>query len=646
MADPRIDNQFLRTGISHHNSGAVAAALTAYRSALAINPSNGAAGNLLGLAENQLGDDAAALRTFTRTFWCGPGNPDTLNHLAMTMAKTEATPEALQQFKRAVLITPGKAGISLNLARTAKSLGSPGLSFKSFSISAASNPGQFEAWIGLASLSTKLGRHASATEYLETAGQINGHHPLYFFEKARLEIQTDQRDIAAKSLQDCLKVSPLMAEAYNELANILRERDLDLSEIGFRKGLIVAPGMEELWAGYSATLFDCGTVDRAAAAAKIATGLNPGSTIAYNNAAKALTDVGRFDAAVDYTKKALIIAPEDTALNYSEALTALASGRLEDGWKRYFFRRPAQLPISTSKMLPRFDANPKSLRNGRYLILAEQGVGDEIMFASCFAELEALVIDKQIPGAVVECDERLLNLFSRSFPALSFVPRLKEGSLDDARQHYEALRADHGIEYTVLSGSLLKLFRRSLSKFPQHRGYLTPDQNLVEEMGSLLRGPRAAQKRIGISWRSMNAVGHRGSNYPPVEAFGPIFSLPSIEFVNLQYHQPEDGLETIRSKFGVDVTSLQNVDLMNDFDATAALMSRLDAVIAPQIATYCLAGAVGTRCHAVFRGHSWPSFGTDRLPFFPNSRLWVRGPEQTWHDLFDALTAGLKDEWT
>ena len=68
-----------------------------------------------------------------------------------------------------------------------------------------------------------------------------------------------------------------------------------------------------------------------------------------------------------------------------------------------------------------WDGSP--LKEKTLLIYTEQGIGDEIMFASCFEE-----IIEQIGECIVECDKRLIPIFTRSFPKAIFMEHVKEAS--------------------------------------------------------------------------------------------------------------------------------------------------------------------------------------------------------------------------
>jgi hypothetical protein len=61
------------------------------------------------------------------------------------------------------------------------------------------------------------------------------------------------------------------------------------------------------------------------------------------------------------------------------------------------------------------------MRDKRLLVYAEQGLSDQIMFASCLPDLLP-----QVGGCVVECAPRLVPIFRRSFPAARIKPQARD----------------------------------------------------------------------------------------------------------------------------------------------------------------------------------------------------------------------------
>ena len=80
----------------------------------------------------------------------------------------------------------------------------------------------------------------------------------------------------------------------------------------------------------------------------------------------------------------------------------------------------APRPLAAERLAPVWDGS--SLADKTILVYGEQGIGDEIMFASCLPELI-----EQADRCLVACEPRLVPLFRRSFPTATVV------SIDDIR---------------------------------------------------------------------------------------------------------------------------------------------------------------------------------------------------------------------
>src|SRR5262249_42415858 len=147
--------------------------------------------------------------------------------------------------------------------------------------------------------------------------------------------------------------------------------------------------------------------------------------------------------------------------NLAQAL--LARGDLASGWREYeyrFLRRNASEPA-----FPYALWDGSRLDRGMLLLCAEQGVGDEIMFASCIEDALAEA------HCTVECARRLTPLFARSFPGAHVIGRLEHpGDLPS-----DLPRPDRRIAV----GSLPMIFRPDLESFPARRSYLVPDPEQV-----------------------------------------------------------------------------------------------------------------------------------------------------------------------
>jgi tetratricopeptide (TPR) repeat protein len=110
------DNDALNTAISHHQAGRLGLAESGYRSALAREPANLAALQMLGRALLQMNRAADAVPSLQSAVALNPQSPDAVHALAHAMLLCGRTDEAIAYFQRALEIEPSAAGNYCNLA--------------------------------------------------------------------------------------------------------------------------------------------------------------------------------------------------------------------------------------------------------------------------------------------------------------------------------------------------------------------------------------------------------------------------------------------------------------------------------------------------------------------------------------------------
>src|SRR5262249_14112448 len=151
--------------------------------------------------------------------------------------------------------------------------------------------------------------------------------------------------------------------------------------------------------------------------------------------------------------------------------------------------------------------------NKRVLVVAEQGIGDEIMFASMIPDLV-----REAGGGAVECDRRLSGLFGRSFPGTAVIPRRSISSERPA-----------GFDHLRPAGSLRRLYRNSLVECPSRRSYLKPEEAIVAKWKSRLAGLGPGLK-VGISWKGGTKRTRQQARSIPLELWRPILELDGARF--------------------------------------------------------------------------------------------------------------------
>lgn len=395
----------------------------------------------------------------------------------------------------------------------------------------------------------------------------------------------------------------------------------------YLKTLELEPTAFDTASNLGACLADAGHREPALALLCKLVELNPGSAAAWGNLGVASKNLGGVETALRCFNRALEIEPGDARARWNRALSLLGVGNLAEGWAEYEWRwKGSDQCIERQHPQPRWDGSDPAGRT--ILVWMEQGLGDQLVFFSLLRDLLGT-------GAhcLVECEWRLVPLFARSFPGADVVP---------CKDPPDPLTRRPGIDFQIPIGSLARWFRPSLESFPQNHGYLVPDpvragqwRQRLEKLGEGLK--------VGICWRSGMAKGMRSMHYSQLGQWGPILSTPGVHFVKLQYDQCDVEVHDAERQFGTRIHSWNDLDLKDDQDGVAALVSTLDLVISAGTAVDAMAGAVGVPTWVLMRGcgTDWWGLGTDHCPWSPSVRPFQCGAADPWEPVIDRMAGEL-----
>jgi hypothetical protein len=263
-------------------------------------------------------------------------------------------------------------------------------------------------------------------------------------------------------------------------------------------------------------------------------------------------------------------------------------------WRLYENRFATYPKESRNKFITKnfFDKNFDSL--GRAFIFKEQGIGDQILCASVFHE-----IDKKEKVIYLEVDEKLLPVFNRSFKNLKFVTERNRPKSDS-------------YETTFGIASLPSFFRKNVNSFNIERNsFLKSDKNKTSTFRQRLLSDAPLNKICGISWRSKNETIGKYKNLDLIN-LKEILGLQGITFVNLQYNPPLEELKLLEAEHKVRIKNFSEVDLFNDVDSLCSIVDACDFVVTISNVTAHIAGALGKKVFLM-------------VPY-SKGRLWY------WHD--------------
>ena len=430
--------------------------------------------------------------------------------------------------------------------------------------------------------------------------------------------------MAIKIFNDILEFDPNNLSALNSLGRIYHEkRDTKNAEKFFLLALERDGYSYHIVNNIAGFYREEGKNDKAVYYYKKAINLNPNNPYVYNNLSKTFFDLGINEDAKDNSFKALKIKPDDGDIQKTLSFIYLKDHDFEKGWDYFDGRLNLNEFIKKNKNIERLNKKlfrKKILNNSKnkFLIIREQGVGDEILYGSMYGDLL-----KKVENVTIECDPRLLNLFKRSFPKYSnsFV-ELGSISNDD----YELEK----IDYVLYAGSLGRYYRKRLENFT-NEPFLKIDQKKYTEIQSKL-SKYDNKYNIGISWKSFN---NRYASDKSLELgdFKDVFKLPNCNVFNLQYGDVLDEINNFNNKKN-KLMKIEDLDLYNDFEGVAAFLKSLDMFVTISNSTAHLAGSLGVNTilikpdnYALF--HYWNQ-KSNKTPWYScveliNREIFLRG---------------------
>ena len=311
--------------------------------------------------------------------------------------------------------------------------------------------------------------------------------------------------------------------------------------------------------------------DEAESAWKRALQLDSKYTAALNNLALIALHSGDYERCLNLCTKSLDIQPGQTEVFEVRAYVNLMFGRWKEGWEDFEYS-------VGSKCRPHYDTEPywKGEKGIDLLVRGEQGIGDEISFASVLPDAAK---DNRI---TLECDYRLEGLFKRSFKDVEVYGTRRA----ESRGTYT------GHSHRCLIGSLATHYRKAAEDFPGDP-YLVADPVRRFQWRALF--DTLPGKKIGIAWTGGRRTSFTERRSFKLEDWLPILKTDNT-FISLQYKNPQEELDELKAKHGVDVKHYPFATAHKDYDYTAALVAECDLVISATTAIVHLCGALGKEC--------------------------------------------------
>jgi tetratricopeptide (TPR) repeat protein len=336
--------------------------------------------------------------------------------------------------------------------------------------------------------------------------------------------------------------------------------------------------------------------------------LDPNYALAYANASASLVQMSKWDDAEKSAKMALECDSNELNAQLNLAHSYLAKGEWEKGWIEW----DKSLGGKFRKEIVYKDEVKWDGSQGKNLVIyGEQGLGDEIFYASCIPD--AIAISNKV---YIECDKRLETIFKRSFPSAEVYGTRKE---EDARWVDGA-----DINARCAIGGLPQFCRPTSKSFPG-TPFLVPDKDKVEMWKSMFK--TWGKQVIGITTKGgtfrTNAKGRELTE----EDIASLLKRKDIQLVSLDYsvERKIDGIKYF--ELATDA---------KDYDDTAALIGACDMVLGVNTTALHCSAAMGVKTWCLVpKYHQW-RYAQVSMPWYRHMRL-IYQDDRTWKEVIEQL---------
>jgi tetratricopeptide (TPR) repeat protein len=233
----------------------------------------------------------------------------------------------------------------------------------------------------------------------------------------------------------------------------------------------------------------------------------------FFNLASIEKELCRSQYAIQLYHKSISLKPSYVEAKFNLSIIYLSRQDFLQGWSLYENRFDLA-GVKYKRARDQFNLEGAKYKN--ILLRVEQGIGDQILFGSLFGELQDL---KEF-NIYLELDERLLELFRRSFTDLNFIEP-------------HSLLQNNFLECNL--ASIGGVFRKNTESFKrQNKSFLKANKHTTEFIKEKILNRRKGLKICGISWHSKNSKVGKNKSLK-LEKFIDVLRTPNIIFINLQY---------------------------------------------------------------------------------------------------------------
>jgi tetratricopeptide (TPR) repeat protein len=700
-----MSNQTLAHARALDQQGRLAEAIVAYRQFLTIEPRNGDALQLLGIALARIGNTGEAVEALTAAATLQPGNPFLQANLANALNEAGRPSEALACYGRAVVLKPDFAvahrGRGMTLLRlgqldaAVQALGNAirlqpdnaayendlGVALERldrkadalthFERAVQLNPGNVEAHHNRALVEAALGRHAQALISLDRALALQPQRAAIHANRGHVLADLDRADEAIASYNKALALQPRDAMTLRRRGQLLlTQQRISEAIADFQASAALAPQDIDTHFLQGVALALQEKHETALLSFERALQLDPRSAEILNNRGVALGQLARHEEALASFLGAIANAPGNIAAHTNVANTLTTLQRHSEA-QEYFDLALSIKPQDSSLLWgkarallslgdfrqgwPLYEArlqleHLRSLR--RHTDMPRWQGGESIEGKTLFVYAEQGLGDTvQFCRYLPLLEARGAKVIFEVQPALKTL--LQRSLPTTAPTHSQAptpaqiLAVDEPLPPFDLATPLLSLpwlLGTELDTIPADVPYLAADPTQKASwQGRLANLPGL---KVGMAWQgNIETEKHGGyiGRSSGLAAAAPLAEVPGVTLVSLQKGEPSQ--QRAQVSFAAKILELTDPLVMGSAEMmdTVALMSALDLIVTTDTLTAHLAGALGIPVWVVLSAAPDWRWLTERQdsPWYPTMRLFRQRAGGGWSEVYERVAREL-----
>ena len=437
-------------------------------------------------------------------------------------------------------------------------------------------------------LLNECGQYSKAIRVYEQAEVINEHNPAVLYNKG-VTLMNLTDDINAESyFKKSIEISPFNIDSYINLSSIyFRRSDINASNEMIMKALKLKPNEPKI-------IFQL--------------------ALYYQYQ-------GDWIKAEDLYKQVLKMDSSFTKVHYNLSINLLTQKKFEEFKEHYKWRvRDIEQIKSFNNVFDDFEVELIN-KDDQLLFYYEQGIGDQLFFSRFLKKLNNKI--------VLVSSHKTQSFFRNNLEKIEVIG--KEEYETDYKHRNDIKKLNLASVIRFLNKNDIKETRNFLFKPAQKNNAFI--QKKHENL------------KIGISWRSREDNFGRSKGYPLIRLIESLNNKDNIELINLQYGSVEDELKKIDKEYGWKIKNPGDIDITNDMNDLAELISTCDIVVTCSNVTAHVAGVLGKKTLLIlpkYYGRLWFwDYDEKKYSYWYPSVKIIINEMNKWEDVFEMMNSTL-----